>query len=450
MNFSRKAHQSLLAWKQRSTRKPLLLRGARQVGKTTLVTMFATEFTVFLNVNLEREEDRAIFERTDSVRDILNAIYLLKEVSPKPGSTLLFVDEIQESPKAIQLLRYFYEEMPELHVIAAGSLLEFSLKEVPSFPVGRIEYLCLHPLDFEEYLIALDYKMATEQLSQVPVAEFAHATLLKLFHEYAIIGSMPEVVQLYAQTKNIASIKPVYERLWQSYKDDVEKYAKNNTERNVIRHIIDTAAHEHDRIKFEKFGKSNYRSREVGEAMRTLEMAKVIQMIYPTTSLQPPIITDFKKRPRLQLLDTGLLNQALGLQGEMIGIKDLSDFYRGKVIQHLVTQQVIAIRENPSYKPHFWVRESKDANSEVDLVFQQSQYVVPIEIKSGEQGRLRSLHQFVERSNHPYAVRLDANPLKVEKSVTPAGKEYLLLNLPYYNASKLPQYIQWFIENHKL
>ncbi|MCA6385542.1 MAG: DUF4143 domain-containing protein, partial [Cytophagales bacterium] len=153
---------------------------------------------------------------------------------------------------------------------------------------------------------------------------------------------------------------------------------------------------------------------------------------------------------RLQLLDTGLLNQALGLQGEMIGIKDLSDFYRGKVIQHLVTQQVIAIRENPSYKPHFWVRESKDANSEVDLVFQQSQYVVPIEIKSGEQGRLRSLHQFVERCNHPYAVRLYANPLKVEKSVTPAGKEYLLLNLPYYNASKLPQYIQWFIENHKL
>jgi predicted AAA+ superfamily ATPase len=450
VNFRRKAHQSLLAWKQRSTRKPLLLRGARQVGKTTLVTMFASEFTVFLNVNLERKQDRAIFERTDSVKDILNAIYLLKEVSPKQGSTLLFIDEIQESPKAIQLLRYFYEEMPELHVIAAGSLLEFSLKEVPSFPVGRIEYLCLHPLDFEEYLIALDYKMATEQLSQVPVAEFAHATLLKLFHEYAIIGGMPEVVQLYAQTKNIASIKPVYERLWQSYKDDVEKYAKNNTERNVIRHIIDTAAHEQDRIKFEKFGKSSYRSREVGEAMRTLGMAKVIQMIYPTTSLQPPIITDLKKRPRLQLLDTGLLNHALGLQGEMIGLKDLSDFYRGKVIQHLVTQQLIAIHENPSYKPHFWVRESKDANSEVDLVFQQSQYVVPIEVKSGEQGRLRSLHQFVERSNHSYAVRLYANPLKVEKSVTPAGKEYLLLNLPYYIASKLPQYIQWFIENHKL
>lgn len=450
MNFNRKAYQSLLEWKKRSTRKPLLLRGARQVGKTTLVTMFASEFDVFLNMNLEQEMDRVIFERTDSVKEILNAIYLLKEVSPRSGSTLLFIDEIQESPKAIQLLRYFYEELPDLYVIAAGSLLEFSLREVPSFPVGRIEYLCLHPLDFEEYLIALDYKMAREQLSQIPVAEFAHATLLKLFHEYAIVGGMPEVVQQYANTKNIAGLKPVYERLWQSYKDDVEKYAKNNTERKVLRHVIDTAVYEQDRIKFEKFGKSTYRSREVGEAMRALEMARVIQLIYPTTSLQPPIITDFKKRPRLQLLDTGLLNQALGLQGEMIGINDLNDFYRGKLIQHLVTQQLIAIHESPSYKPHFWVRENKDANAEVDLVFQQGMYVVPVEVKSGEQGRLRSLHQFVERSNNPYAVRLFANQLKIDRAITPAGKEYLLLNLPYYLANKLHLYIQWFISNHNL
>ena len=411
--------------------------------------MFASEFAVFLNVNLEVATDRAIFEKLDSVTDILNAIYLHKNVAPKEGNTLLFIDEIQESPQAIQLLRYFYEQLPDLYVIAAGSLLEFSLKAVPSFPVGRVEYLCLHPLDFEEYLVALEYKMAIDQLNQVPTAEFALDTLLKLFHEYAIVGGMPEVVQLYAKTKNIASIKPIYEQLWQSYKDDVEKYARNKTERNVIRHIIDKAAHENDRIKFEKFGQSNFRSREVGEAMRTLDMAKIIQLIYATTSLIPPITTDLKKRPRLQLLDTGLLNHAMGLQGEMIGIKDLSDFYRGKIIQHLVTQQLIAIHENPSYKPHFWVRESKDANAEVDLVFQYGKYIVPIEVKSGEQGRLRSLHQFVERTNHPYAVRLYANKLKVEKSITPGGKEYLLLNLPYCLANKLPQYIKWFFENYK-
>jgi hypothetical protein len=450
LNFLRKAHRKLATWEKDANRKPLLLRGARQVGKTTLVNMFAAEFPVFLSVNLERTEDRVLFEKTDSVTDILNALYLLRNVTPVSGNTLLFIDEIQESPKAIQLLRYFHEQLPELYLIAAGSLLEFSLNEVPSFPVGRVEYLCLHPLDFEEYLAALEYKVAASQLNQIPTPEFAHTTLLKLFHEYAIIGGMPEVVQQYAQSKNIAGAKPVYERLWQSYKDDIEKYARNPTARNVLRHIMNTAAHESDRIKFEKFGKSGYGSREVGEAMRTLEMARILQLIYPTTSLTPPITTNLRKRPRLQLLDTGLLNHAVGLQGEMIGISDLSDFYRGRIIQHLVTQQLIAIHDNPSYKPHFWVRESKNANAEVDLVFQYGKHLVPVEVKSGEQGRLRSLHQFVERSEHPYAVRLCANTQKVEKSVTPGGKAYLLLTLPYYLATKLPQYIQWFFQNYKL
>jgi uncharacterized protein len=448
MNFERKAHRTLVEWKNRPNRKPLILRGARQVGKTTLVSMFGIGYEVFLQVNLELENERTIFEKTDSVTDILNSIYLLKNARPQQGNTLLFIDEIQESPKAIQLLRYFHEQLPDLHVIAAGSLLEFALKEVTSFPVGRVEYLCLHPMDFEEYLIATEQKMALDHLKQLPVAEFAHDVLLKLFHEYAIIGGMPEVVRQYHQSKNISGLKNVYENLWQSYKDDVEKYARNKTERNVIRHVMETAPQEPDRIKFERFGNSNYRSREVGEAMRALDMAKVIQLIYPTTSIVPPVSTDLKKRPRLQFLDTGILNQSMKLQGEMIGLKDLSDFYRGKIILHMVTQQLIAIHDNPSYKPNFWVRENKDANAEVDLVFQWNQYLVPIEVKSGEQGRLRSLHQFIERTSHPYAFRLYANKFKIENAITPGGKRYLLLNLPYYLACKLPEYVKWFVENN--
>jgi uncharacterized protein len=450
MNFDRKAHISLLAWKHRPNRKPLILRGARQVGKTTLVSMFASSYDVFLQVNLELESDRSIFERTDSVTDILNAVYLLKNIRPQAGNTLLFVDEIQESPKAIQLLRYFHEQLPDVHVIAAGSLLEFALKEVPSFPVGRVEYLCLHPLNFEEYLMATEQNVALDYLKKLPVAALAHDSLLKHFHEYAIIGGMPQVMLQYNQTKNISGLKSVYENLWQSYKDDVEKYSKNKTERNVIRHVMETAPQEPDRIKFEKFGQSDYRSREVGEAMRALDMARIIQLIYPTTSVAPPINSDLKKRPRLQFLDTGILNQAMGLQGEMIGLKDLNDFYRGRIILHLVTQQLIAIHQSPSYKPHFWVRESKDANSEVDLVFQWNQYLVPIEVKSGDQGKLKSLHQFIERTNHPYAVRLYANKLKVENATTPGGKKYLLLNLLYYLAFQLPEYIKWLVENNSL
>lgn len=451
MNFRRKALLKLLEWKGRAGRKPLLLRGARQVGKTTLVNMFAGEFKNFISLNLEREADRVLFEKTDSIDDVLNAAYLLKNIVPRKGETLLFLDEIQASPKAIQLLRYFHEERPELFVIAAGSLLEFSLKEVASFPVGRIEYLCLHPMDFEEFLMAMGSQAAYEQLQQIPIPPFAHETLVNLFHDYAIIGGMPAVLSEYLRDKNIAGVAHVYDQLWQAYKDDSEKYARNDTERRVIRHILETAPHETDRITFERFGRSNYRSREVGEAMRALDMARVIQLIYPTTSMTPPIVTDLKKRPRLQFLDTGLFNQAAGLQGRMIGIGDLNDFFRGKIVQHLVTQQLIAIHDQPSYKPHFWVRERGQATSEVDLVVQHNKYIIPIEIKSGPAGRLRSLDEFIDRCDHIYGIRMSPNTLSIESVSTPRGqKKYLLANLPYYLSGKLPEYTAWFCENHSL
>jgi len=239
-------------------------------------------------------------------------------------------------------------------------------------------------------------------------------------------------------------------RVWESYKNDVEKYSRNITDRKVIRHVVETAPNEPDRIKFEKFGDSNYKSREVGEALRSLDSAKIIRLIYPSTSVEPPINTVLKKSPRLQFLDTGMLNQVLLLQGEMIGVKDLNDFHRGKIIQQLVSQELISIHDEISYKPHFWVREEKDSNAEVDLVFRHGKYIIPIEIKSGKQGKLRSLHQFIERTNHPYAVRMFANEFLIEKVATPGKVPYLLMNLPYYLTTKLPLYLDYFVKNYSL
>ncbi|MBE9509823.1 MAG: AAA family ATPase [Bacteroidetes bacterium] len=240
MKINRNAYKKLLEWKDSKHRKPLLLRGARQVGKTTLVRQFAKEFVNYIELTLEKEADRQLFEKTDEIRELLSSIYLLKQVLPGNSPTLLFIDEIQESPKAIQLLRYFYEEKPDLFVIAAGSLLEFALKQVPSFPVGRIEYLTLHPINFDEFLGVLN-PGAREVLYRIPIPEYAHHILLKLFHEYAITGGMPEVISNYAEDKNIATLTVIYKGLWQSYKDDAKKYARNNTERKVIRHVIETA-----------------------------------------------------------------------------------------------------------------------------------------------------------------------------------------------------------------
>ena len=446
MSIKRNSFARLLAWKNDKLRKPLLLRGARQVGKTTIIREFSKEFDNYIELNLEKESDLQLFN-TDDINVIINSAFLLKRKIANNKSTLLFIDEIQESPKAIQLLRYFYEERPDIYVVAAGSLLEFALRKTPNFPVGRIDYLYLHPLNFIEFLGAIGNSAALEVINTKPIPVFAHTIILNLFHEYLIIGGMPEVVKNYVETKNISQLAKTYMNLWQAYKDDVIKYSSKEMDRRVIYHVLESAPFESDRIKFEGFGNSNFRSREVGEALRMIDLTKIIQLIYPSTSLMPPIQADLKKRPRLQFLDTGLLNQILSLQGEMLLIHDFSNYHKGKIMQHLVCQEIISIHDEQNFKPHFWVREEKDSNSEVDLLYQFGKYIIPIEIKSGPNGTLKSLHQFIERTNHPFAVRLFAGNFSIEKAITPGKKEYLLMNLPYYLAYQLPDYLEILI-NH--
>ncbi len=452
MNFKRHVVTYLVDWKASKNRKPLILRGARQVGKTTLVTEFAKSYDFFISLNLEKAADKEFFEAYDDVSTIVESLFLSNNITPdQRRNTLLFIDEIQELPKAIQLLRYFYEEVSELHVVAAGSLLEFAMKEVESFPVGRVEFLYLYPLNFEEYLQAINHSMAFKQLTNVAVNPVAHKTLLGLFHRYAIIGGMPEVVKRDIGDGNLANLPKVYESIWATYKEDVEKYTSNSTERRVIKHIMDTAPLYIDRrIKFQNFGNSNYRSREVGEAMRNLDAAKIIQLIYPTTDIEPPIKPDIKKSPRLQFLDTGLINYTLGIQAQLLGMDDLSNAFKGAMIPHLITQELISLNTITNTKPHFWIRKKKQSSSEVDLVYPYGDKVIPIEIKSGATGTLKSLHQFMDKAAHPYAIRIYAGEFKIENSTTIEGTPFLLMNLPYYLGTQLPKYIEYFVSSYSL
>ena len=447
--FYRKLYSYLLYWKGKADRKPLIIRGARQVGKSTLVQGFAKEFRYFISLNLEKVSDRKTFDNLDEPKDIIDAIFLNAGIPFTKEPTLIFFDEIQESPKAISQLRYLHEDYPQLFIIAAGSLFEFALKKVVAFPVGRVEQVLLHPFDFDEFLMALGRQDVLKELEKVPADKYAHDTLLELFNDYAIIGGMPEAVSRYVKEKSLINLGEIYANLWQSYRDDAGKYGSNATERKILRHILDTAHTEKDRITLEGFGNSNYRSREVGEAIRAIDMARIIQLIYPTTNLEPPATPDIRRKPRLQFLDTGLLNYSIGNQAEMIGIHDLNNFGRGKIIQHLTMQQLQAQYNTPLYKPVFWVREKANSNAEVDLVHTEGKFLIPIEVKSGKQGTLRSLHQFIERCNHKFAVRLLANNFSVEKVKTPGGKPYLLMNMPYYASTKIPQYLKWFVENNK-
>lgn len=450
MEFKRNALRNLDAWKKNSNRKPLIIRGARQVGKTTLVKEFAKSYKYTILLNLEISSDADFFNKYDQVKALLESLLLTNNISIDfIGETLLFIDEIQESPSAIQMLRYFYEEFPALHVIAAGSLLEFAMKKVKNFPVGRIEYLYLHPLNFREYLEAIDHLEALNQIDKIPFDSFAHKTLLEIFNQYAIIGGMPEVVSSFIEKNSLSELPNVFESIWGTYRNDVEKYAANETERKVIRHIMSTAhLYVDQRIKFQNFGQSNYRSREVGEAFRNLNDAKVIRLIYPTIDFVIPVKPDLRKSPRLQFLDTGIINNELGIQAEMLALTDLSKSYKGAIIPHLITQELISLQTINNKIPHFWIREKKQSSSEVDLVYPYQDKVIPIEIKSGKEGSLRSLHQFIDRTNHPYAVRMYAGEFNVIETMTPGGTPYMLMNLPYFLGTKIPDYIQFFVDNY--
>ena len=362
----------------------------------------------------------------------------------KKKQTLLFIDEIQEEPQAIQMLRFFYEELPDLHVIAAGSLLEQSLHKVKSIPVGRVKFLYIHPMSFLEFLKANNREALIDGLSEVPVSKAVHYNAMEWFHKYALVGGMPEVIQEYAKERNVFSLPGIYESIWATYRENVVKYARNANEEKVIKHIMQTAPlYLGQRITFQGFGSSNYKSREVSECFRALDQAKVIQLIYPSTTVDSPIITDSKKSPRLQFLDTGVLNYALDLLSHLLSVEDLSTTYKDALLPHLITQELISLQEEQFVKPNFGVRQKKGSQAKVDLVYPYHGLIIPIEIKSGKAGKLRSLHQFIDRSPHPYAIRMYADLLCIENHTTPKGKPFVLINLPYYLTEYLDSYLDY-------
>jgi len=443
--FRRTIVQELEKWSKKKNRKPLIMRGARQVGKTTVVNQFAEQFDQYIYLNLELPADRKPFNDFKDLETFVQALFFLKDLDySKRETTLLFIDEIQEVPEAFHLLRFFYEQMPGIPVIAAGSLLETIFNNNLSFPVGRVEFLVVRPVSFIEFLEATGEIKSMEQINNIPLKPFAHDKLLTLFHKYALLGGMPEIVKEYAETKDITGLGNLYDSLITSYMDDVEKYAHSNTQVQVIRHVIKASYFEAGkRIKFQGFGKSAYGSKEIAEALRTLEKAFLLSLIYPTTDTKLPIIPELQKSPRLHLLDTGLMNYAAGIQKEIIGTEDLNTVYQGKVIEHLAGQELLANNYQALSTLNFWVREKTTSTAEVDYVIAYEGKLIPIEVKSGKEGKLKSLHQFMDESPHTMAIRFYAGELILTRAMTPKGKKYRLLSLPYYLVSQLQKYLEW-------
>ncbi len=443
--FWRNILTTLQLWAHSGDRKPLVLRGARQVGKTVAVQLFADGFDGFVSVNLDAPGEGDIFRKGLPVEDIFQAICLRKRVKAASGRMLLFLDEIQGCPEAVEYLRYFHEKLPDVYVIAAGSLLEIALHEKHiSFPVGRVEHLFMYPLSFEEFLNAIEAQDALETVKTFPFPAYAHDALLQQFHRYALIGGMPEIVARYAETEDITALSGIYNSLLTSFEDDIGKYARNPTAATILRHCIESAPFQAgNRIKFAGFGQSTYRSREVGEALRTLQRAMLIYLLYPSSSVEPPITPNMTKSPRLQFLDTGLLNYYAGLQDQVLQHNDLHAFYRGLLAEHIVGQELLCLDPNTRKKHCFWTREKTQSAAEVDFLLLHGSDVIPVEVKAGKAGTLRSLHQFIDGSTCRHAVRLDAGPLDMQQTSTAAGTSFKLLNMPYFLTSQIYEYVDW-------
>lgn len=434
--------KELEVWKQQPHRKPLVMRGARQVGKTTVVTMFGQTFRQYIYMNLEEEPDAELFRRYRSIDMLVQALFFEKQKRLDEPDTLIFIDEIQTVPEALNMLRYFYEKYPQYCVIAAGSLLESLFNTKVSFPVGRVEYKVVRPLSFAEFLDAMGETQALAFYNTPPVPSFAHDRLLKLFHQYTLIGGMPEIVSRYSETRDITSLSPVYDSLIGTYLDDVEKYTSTASQTQIMRHAVRAVFVEAgNRIKFSGFGNSTYGSREMGEVLRTIEKAMLIHLVYPTTQTTLPYMPDCKKSPRLQVLDTGLLNYFAHLQKDVFGTDDLNNVYKGHIAEHIVGQELIAAQTSIISCPLFWVSEKKDSVAEVDFLTLVNGEMVPVEVKSGATGRLRSLHLFMDLYPGNKAVRLYAGEPRRDIVQTPKGKDYTLLSLPYYLAGRLSDYV---------
>lgn len=446
--FFRDQIEILHKWKNNPSRKPLIVRGARQVGKTTLVDTFGQQFKQYIYINLERKNDAELFEKIDDVHQLITVLFLEKRKKKDLiKDTLLFIDEIQEQPKVVNLLRYFKEEIPDLAVIAAGSMLETLLGKNLTFPVGRVEYLVLRPVSFKEYLKATGEELLLDEYLKTPIEKYAEKSLLKAFHTYALLGGMPEIIDHYSKHKDITALGPIYDALINSYLEDAEKYAKSEQQLQLIRFAIhQVMLKAGQRTTLQGFGNANYTSKSIGEVLRALEKTHLIKVLYPVTGTILPLVPDQKKTPRIQFLDSGLINYFVGLQQEIISTDDLDKVYNGTLIEHLVGQELLSFQSLSLDRLHFWVRQKKQSDAEIDFLYPYKGKVIPIEVKSGPTGKLKSLLVFMDRSPLHFGIRFYAGNLQVDELQTREGKRFYLLSLPYFLSARIEEYIDWLVD----
>ena len=438
----RKITQSLVKWKDSVNRKPLVLRGARQVGKTyTLKAFGRSHFSNTIYLNLENKAHANLLEQAESLDELLQIIPIFAKQQIQPGKTLLIIDEIQTVPSALNLLRFFYEDRPDLHVACAGSLLEAIIKrEGLQIPVGRVQYLYMFPLTFSEFLRGenvelYEYLDNLSTLSSIPRA--IHNELMKSFKQFLLVGGMPEVVNTYLTTKDYSELETVYESLITGFLDDVHKYASNGQSK-YLRLIIEHAPRYAGKlIKYENFADSGYHSREIKHAFSLLQAANLIQCVPGCPSRHLPLTPNLRKSPKLLFLDVGLVNYTSGINIELVQTKAIESLYQGRITEQVVGQQLQALYAHKRNSFYFWYRDATGSTAEVDFILSLGQQIIPIEVKAGKAGTLRSLHACIDETQIEHTYRISSGPYSENRISTPVkGSPFALTSIPFYLLEK--------------
>ncbi len=412
MYINRHIDNKLSEWRKSNKNKPILLRGARQVGKTNTVRQLSKQFDNYIEINFEENlQIHSVFEENltpDKICENLSAFYNTPII---PDKTLLFFDEIQACIPAIRSLRFFYEKMSELHVIAAGSLLEFALEEIPSFGVGRIRSIFMYPLSFNEFLLACNENLLLEKVRKAlpsnPLQDLLHNKLITYFNKFFMLGGMPEVISTYLKTKDFNQCRQVIDDLIFSYNDDFAKY-KKRVPVSRIKEVFDSVVLQSGG-KF-IYSKASIQSnhKQIKEALNLLIMAGIVIPVTHTSGNGLPLGAEINpKKQKMLLFDTGIFLRILGLDfSDMLLSRNFQTINKGNIAEQFVGLELLKSKSCfQKTNLYYWHRETKSSNAEVDYIENINGKISPIEVKAGTSGSMQSMYIFLKEKKKDIGIR---------------------------------------------
>jgi uncharacterized protein len=434
--IKRSVYPHLVSWKEKH-RSPLLIRGARQVGKSYIIQKFGEEeFRKTITINFELRPDLIpVFDNLDP-QVIISQLQLLFRVTID-STTLLFLDEIQECPQAIRSLRYFKEQRPDLYIIGAGSLLEFAFLSDLRMPVGRIQFLNLWPLSFNEFLLAIGEDQLGTWLRTVEVGvdipSAIHERLLSLLRRYLILGGMPEVVASYSGDSDLLQASYIQDALIETFKRDFGKYSRTSG-LSYLQKVFDAIPRMvGDQIKYVNIDRDS-RSRDLKQSMELLTLARVITRISCTDASGLPLGASVSNRLKYLFLDVGLMQHICGIETDILKQADIIQINRGSVAEQYVGQEILANADpNLNTDLFFWARDKIGSSSEVDYCIVRGSRIYPVEVKSGKTGRLRLLRVFLDEKRSPFGIRFWEGGISFHDDI---------LSVPLYMVAELDRLIQ--------